>query len=91
MDYVEKIKSFKSNSDLVPQPRILLTGPVGAGKSSFINSVKVAMTNINEPLVYVDEGNNTVTKTVSVSPKSNPVSASDQQSSLILVHVTILR
>ncbi|XP_004431640.1 PREDICTED: interferon-induced protein 44 [Ceratotherium simum simum] len=34
------IRTYKPYGDLVPQIRILLLGPIGAGKSSFSNSVK---------------------------------------------------
>ncbi|XP_052587547.1 interferon-induced protein 44 isoform X2 [Peromyscus californicus insignis] len=34
------LSTYKPYGDLVPQTRILLLGPIGAGKSSFVNSVK---------------------------------------------------
>ncbi|EPY85592.1 hypothetical protein CB1_000366002 [Camelus ferus] len=34
------IRTYKPYGDLVHQTRILLLGPIGAGKSSFLNSVK---------------------------------------------------
>ncbi|CAH6777190.1 interferon-induced protein 44 [Phodopus roborovskii] len=34
------LRTYKPYGDLVPQARILLLGPTGAGKSSFVNSVK---------------------------------------------------
>ncbi|XP_012642737.1 interferon-induced protein 44 [Microcebus murinus] len=34
------MRTYKPYGDLVPQVRILLLGPIGAGKSSFFNSVK---------------------------------------------------
>ncbi|XP_042357045.1 interferon-induced protein 44-like [Plectropomus leopardus] len=36
---VENIKSYKPELKTVPQARVLLVGPVGAGKSSFFNSI----------------------------------------------------
>ncbi|XP_072516878.1 interferon-induced protein 44 isoform X2 [Salminus brasiliensis] len=37
---VEMVKSYKPASECVPEARVLLLGPVGAGKSSFISSVQ---------------------------------------------------
>ncbi|XP_036067633.1 interferon-induced protein 44-like [Oryzias melastigma] len=37
---MEKIESYKTLNSSVPQARVLLVGPVGAGKSSFFNSFK---------------------------------------------------
>lgn len=37
---MESIKSFKPAAETVTEARILLIGPVGAGKSSFISSVQ---------------------------------------------------
>ncbi|CAO2600436.1 Interferon-induced protein 44 [Lemmus lemmus] len=34
------LRTYKPYGDRVPQARILLLGPIGAGKSSFVNSVK---------------------------------------------------
>ncbi|KAM7317806.1 hypothetical protein ACRRTK_022543 [Alexandromys fortis] len=34
------LRTYQPYGDLVPQARILLLGPIGAGKSSFVNSVK---------------------------------------------------
>ncbi|KAL1771976.1 hypothetical protein HispidOSU_000421 [Sigmodon hispidus] len=34
------LKTYKPYEDLVPQTQVLLLGPIGAGKSSFVNSVK---------------------------------------------------
>ncbi|XP_076976628.1 interferon-induced protein 44 [Tamandua tetradactyla] len=34
------VRTYKPHGNLVPQVRILLLGPIGAGKSSFFNSVK---------------------------------------------------
>lgn len=34
------MRTYKPYGDLVHQIRILLLGPIGAGKSSFVNSVK---------------------------------------------------
>uniref|UniRef100_A0A3B4GFL5 Interferon-induced protein 44-like n=1 Tax=Pundamilia nyererei TaxID=303518 RepID=A0A3B4GFL5_9CICH len=38
-ELIEYIKSYKPTVSSVTQPRVLLIGPVGAGKSSFFNSV----------------------------------------------------
>uniref|UniRef100_A0A3P9CHK4 Interferon-induced protein 44-like n=1 Tax=Maylandia zebra TaxID=106582 RepID=A0A3P9CHK4_9CICH len=38
-ELIESIKSYKPTVSSVTQPRVLLIGPVGAGKSSFFNSV----------------------------------------------------
>ncbi|XP_039464139.1 interferon-induced protein 44-like isoform X2 [Oreochromis aureus] len=38
-ELTESIKSYKPTVSSVTQPRVLLIGPVGAGKSSFFNSV----------------------------------------------------
>lgn len=40
LSFVKTYKLIKPYSDLVNQIRILLVGPIGAGKSSFVNSVK---------------------------------------------------
>ncbi len=37
---MESVRSFKPASETVTEARILLVGPVGAGKSSFISSVQ---------------------------------------------------
>lgn len=37
---LHSLRTYKPYGDLVPQARILLLGPIGAGKSSFVNSVK---------------------------------------------------
>lgn len=37
---LEELRAFKPNVDLISEIRILLLGPVGSGKSSFINSVR---------------------------------------------------
>ncbi|KAK7127199.1 hypothetical protein R3I94_018398 [Phoxinus phoxinus] len=37
---MESVRSFKPASESVPEARVLLIGPVGAGKSSFISSVQ---------------------------------------------------
>ncbi|XP_076133830.1 interferon-induced protein 44-like isoform X1 [Alosa pseudoharengus] len=37
---VESIRSYKPAPDSVPAARVLLVGPVGVGKSSFINSIQ---------------------------------------------------
>ncbi|XP_039077631.1 interferon-induced protein 44-like isoform X1 [Hyaena hyaena] len=39
---LEELRAFKPNVDLISEIRILLLGPVGSGKSSFINSVRSA-------------------------------------------------
>lgn len=37
---LQALKNYKPYGDLVQQTRVLLLGPIGAGKSSFVNSVK---------------------------------------------------
>ncbi|KTF89828.1 hypothetical protein cypCar_00027081, partial [Cyprinus carpio] len=37
---MESVRSFKPASETVTEARVLLVGPVGAGKSSFISSVQ---------------------------------------------------
>ncbi|MCJ8737612.1 hypothetical protein PDJAM_G00026070 [Pangasius djambal] len=39
-EMMEKVQSYKPASEAVSQARVLLLGPVGAGKSSFISSVQ---------------------------------------------------
>ncbi|MBN3305840.1 IF44L protein, partial [Amia calva] len=41
-DLMEYISSFTPSSESIPRTRVLLLGPVGAGKSSFISSVNSA-------------------------------------------------
>ena len=42
-DIIEFVKTYRPSNDNVNHLRILLQGPVGAGKSSFINSVESAI------------------------------------------------
>ena len=63
---IQVIETFESVTPLVPEPRILLVGPVGSGKSSFINSVDSAFRGNFSQLAFTDDSRKqTVTKMVS--------------------------
>lgn len=50
------IRTYKPYRDLVHQIRILLLGPIGAGKSSFFNSIKSAFRGHVTHQALVDSG-----------------------------------
>ena len=62
-----EVKDYIPYGGLVEKARILLIGPVGAGKSSIINSMSSALKNKVAPCAYVqDASGSSVTKNVGI-------------------------
>ncbi|XP_031231702.1 interferon-induced protein 44-like isoform X1 [Mastomys coucha] len=68
------LRNYKPYGDLVEQTRVLLLGPIGAGKSSFVNSVKSVFKGsiTHQALVGCDEnGISDKYRTYSIFPKDD--------------------
>ena len=63
-----EVPSYKSKKpQLVTEPKILMVGPVGSGKSSFISSINKIYNGQSSQLAHVEEGDAfSVTRQVSL-------------------------
>lgn len=71
---MEKIESYKPSGGAVSEARVLLLGPVGAGKSSFISSVQSVFSGrvINRAMVG-SSASASFTKKVKVTKKNRNI------------------
>ena len=64
-----EVTDYSPYGGLVDVSRILLVGPVGAGKSSSVNSMSSALKNKMAPIAYVQGAQRTATTNVGIQTK----------------------
>ncbi|XP_051550502.1 interferon-induced protein 44 isoform X2 [Myxocyprinus asiaticus] len=85
---MESVRSFKPASEMVTEARVLLIGPVGAGKSSFISSVQSVFSGrvINRAMVGSSSSSSFTKKLCSFTIRGAGEKA-DEPTSLVLCDV----